>query len=373
MNLIQLILLFFAFLIHAKNTLNDDDKNDFIPTNEFKPVLPGQKIPKGLHVRMNFETGVIEAKILDSNTDQSNDLAIKIDDSNTQTVTHDNIMKSDGNIKNTEVKEKDLSNEFNPKELVDSIESDSNNQKESSNEPIKIHKPESSKLQGLTIVEKDSLKSLLEQINSKEEMKAIDILQNLQDAAYQVDVGIGMAQELEDMKFLVQLLKTSSLNIKASIASLFGTIVSNNPDAAENIYQIPGFVNDIWREFLSLQDIRFSGANAESLDRTRSKLFFAIASLTRSHTDSRSKFLTPDILIELRNIFNMEQNSKIKKQMMNYLIDVKESIPTDFILPFDEPDSLNSRDSLPLDDLSGLLEDLIDYHDMCSNCNDKEL
>lgn len=38
---------------------------EFIPTNEWQKIKPGQAIPKGLHVRLNVQTGEREAKILE--------------------------------------------------------------------------------------------------------------------------------------------------------------------------------------------------------------------------------------------------------------------------------------------------------------------
>ena len=41
----------------------------FIPTNEWKPIKKDQGIPRGLHVRLNVQTGEREAKLLDDNTE----------------------------------------------------------------------------------------------------------------------------------------------------------------------------------------------------------------------------------------------------------------------------------------------------------------
>lgn len=37
----------------------------FVPTNEWQKVKPGQVLPKGLHVRLNLESGEKEAKLMD--------------------------------------------------------------------------------------------------------------------------------------------------------------------------------------------------------------------------------------------------------------------------------------------------------------------
>lgn len=43
----------------------DDVQDIFVPTKDWKVVKEGQHIPPGLHVRMDFQTGVNEAKLLD--------------------------------------------------------------------------------------------------------------------------------------------------------------------------------------------------------------------------------------------------------------------------------------------------------------------
>ena len=44
---------------------------EFIATNEWQEIKPGQSIPKGLHVRINMATGLKEAKLLDPEDDNS--------------------------------------------------------------------------------------------------------------------------------------------------------------------------------------------------------------------------------------------------------------------------------------------------------------
>jgi hypothetical protein len=41
-------------------------EEEFVATNEWKPIKEGQAIPKGLHVRLNLETGQKEAKLMES-------------------------------------------------------------------------------------------------------------------------------------------------------------------------------------------------------------------------------------------------------------------------------------------------------------------
>ncbi|KAL3668202.1 hypothetical protein V7S43_007063 [Phytophthora oleae] len=44
---------------------------EFVATNEWQELLPGQGVPRGLHVRLNLETGKREAKLVDPNEPDS--------------------------------------------------------------------------------------------------------------------------------------------------------------------------------------------------------------------------------------------------------------------------------------------------------------
>ncbi|OWZ18714.1 hypothetical protein PHMEG_0007143 [Phytophthora megakarya] len=46
---------------------SDSTVPEFVATNEWQELLPGQGIPRGLHVRLNLETGKREAKLVDPN------------------------------------------------------------------------------------------------------------------------------------------------------------------------------------------------------------------------------------------------------------------------------------------------------------------
>lgn len=48
----------------------EPNQNIFVPTKEWKTVEEGQHIPPGLHVRMNLQTGLKEAKLLDEDTSE---------------------------------------------------------------------------------------------------------------------------------------------------------------------------------------------------------------------------------------------------------------------------------------------------------------
>ena len=49
------------------------DASDFVATNEWQDIEEGQKVPAGLHYRMNLATGKKEAKLLVEENDAESD------------------------------------------------------------------------------------------------------------------------------------------------------------------------------------------------------------------------------------------------------------------------------------------------------------
>ena len=51
--------------ITHNSEFHEEDLEVFQPTSSWQAILPGQAIPAGLHVRMNLQTGLKEAKLMD--------------------------------------------------------------------------------------------------------------------------------------------------------------------------------------------------------------------------------------------------------------------------------------------------------------------
>ena len=54
-----------ATMEESNENFFDPNAEPFIPTKEWQVVKEGQSIPAGLHVRMNFQTHLKEAKLMD--------------------------------------------------------------------------------------------------------------------------------------------------------------------------------------------------------------------------------------------------------------------------------------------------------------------
>jgi hypothetical protein len=81
----------------------------FIPENDFKTVLPGQVIPKGLHVTMDLTTGLKQAKLL---TNHAAPVKITIVDSEEKTgltlIENESLRKMFEDLKNPDLQIKVL-------------------------------------------------------------------------------------------------------------------------------------------------------------------------------------------------------------------------------------------------------------------------
>ncbi|KAL4136961.1 hypothetical protein PRIC2_000489 [Phytophthora ramorum] len=60
---------------------------EFVATNEWQELLPGQGVPRGLHVRLNLETGKREAKLVDPNEDDTESMRSVVVDPNAMQTT----------------------------------------------------------------------------------------------------------------------------------------------------------------------------------------------------------------------------------------------------------------------------------------------
>ena len=57
------------FIVCINVFISNCELEDFVATNEWQEIKEGQKVPAGLHYRMNLETGKKEAKILEQDAD----------------------------------------------------------------------------------------------------------------------------------------------------------------------------------------------------------------------------------------------------------------------------------------------------------------
>ncbi|KOC68284.1 Nucleotide exchange factor SIL1, partial [Habropoda laboriosa] len=83
----NIIILTCLFLLPAIFGNSEKNETPFVPTREWQTVKKGMPIPKGLHIRHSFETGVTEAKLMDSEETEEKDSNENLKSSNTNSLT----------------------------------------------------------------------------------------------------------------------------------------------------------------------------------------------------------------------------------------------------------------------------------------------
>ncbi|KAF5284303.1 hypothetical protein FQA39_LY04596 [Lamprigera yunnana] len=193
---------------------NSQADDPFVPTQEWQVVKKGQKIPKGCHVRINFETGITEAKILEENK--------KSDESNAVVRVTEN---SDCQYSRVDLKEalKNIKNDDTNKEHVESTNFKSYKELKKDLKEINLNpKTDVEIITELMTNYKQLLKS-----NSKESW-LLQILEDLEYLVHQID----NANDFITMKgfedILYPNLNSSNVKIKDATLKLLGSCLQHN-------------------------------------------------------------------------------------------------------------------------------------------------
>ena len=102
------------------------DRNIFKPTHEWKVVEDGQSIPPGLHIRMNLQTGLKEARLLEEDEDRGKATILKEQPSNEGLSNNiiDQGDNSDGKLQKVELEQDNKSSESSEGVRTDEHDSD---------------------------------------------------------------------------------------------------------------------------------------------------------------------------------------------------------------------------------------------------------
>jgi nucleotide exchange factor SIL1 len=166
---------------------------EFQATAEFKPVRPGQRIEKGLHVSIDFETGIKQAKLLeDENKDKPTSYPVLV-------------------------------------------------QEPESKQPEVVIIDKNDKASPLNSEEKESMAQLMYDLENNTAMQP-EILETLHQIGSDYDVGAAVASYA---RVVLGLLTSDETRSDASRA--IGVLCSNNPDAQAKFIEA-GAVEMVWAE-----------------------------------------------------------------------------------------------------------------------------
>jgi len=198
-----MLFLLWPLTVFANQNLNDASQQDMIchsghecysrifhPTETFQLVYDDQEIPAGLHIRMNFETGAKEAKLVDPS---------EVLDENQTAV----LISPDGEIEPLE-EEKVVLENHKPNPWISQDDHSSFSENIATLTSISLHDP-----------------------------LALPTLQALEELAHEIDFGIKIAQG-RGMESLLNFLASQDSEIRAMAAMVIGSALQNNAPAQQH-------------------------------------------------------------------------------------------------------------------------------------------
>ncbi|KAK9732263.1 hypothetical protein QE152_g12902 [Popillia japonica] len=297
-----IVLLISVQVIVCAENEDENDQDPFVPTDEWKPIKKGQKVPEGLHIRINLETGEREAKLITNNKEtRKNALSVapSTEDDNAEDVIDDklkislsDLKQSLKNIKN-EAKENIKGNYRSYEELKKDFEE------------LNV-KPKS---------ELEVLRELIEKhtdIVSRKEVDEEEILTILEDLEYLVH-QYDNANEFISLNGLKEVvyrnLNSSNTEIKRESLKLLGASIQNN--AMVKIHALDSGSIDILLRMIVLE-------NDPSV---KYRALFALGGLLRSFPFAQLKFLENAGLSVFFKLFDLE-NLKIQLKTLTIINDL---------------------------------------------------
>lgn len=255
----------------------------FQPSRDFKKIVNGQKVPKGLHITMDYTTGEKMAKFLENSPDSKAVNAVQV-------ATGSDTMSSESSKPAAAV----IHHEKEPD-------------------------PSANLRQLLTLEEKETLTGLFANLNTTKPADTISAtLQLLSDSAHHFDVGVGIAGNKGQVNHLILLLSHENEKVRASVAILLGTILSNN-DIAQNLVleNQPGFIRDLVAVLINEPD-----------GICKKRLIFALSAILRGNKQAVDIFVA---LEPFKLLIILSKDAKLSSKVFALINDIKVAFPPQFL------------------------------------------
>lgn len=233
-------------IICDPNVPSDCYPRNFVPTTEWQPIKPGQDIPPGLHVRLNVDTLVKEAKLLDPNEDEKNDSSESASD----------LVISDISPEEQQEQEAEILNE--QKGSIKQKIIDAYKEKESSESSEKAV-PHSGKPH-VSIEDLNDFDSAVNQLwfylDDKDTAllhKALDVLIEL---SHDIEFGVRLTKDSSIFAVLQNIshnFPNDLADLKEKVFRIMGATLRNNPEAVKNVLdkQSSVFMDTLFMELSS--------------------------------------------------------------------------------------------------------------------------
>ncbi|CAG9760919.1 unnamed protein product [Ceutorhynchus assimilis] len=268
MNL-EVIFLVFSILFQisvSKKDAKSETEDSFRATNEWKEIKEGQKVPSGLHYKINLSTGKKEAKILTPEDDDKTKSFVLKDDTDTE--------ESEGTITTPEMEQ--FLKKVNKKKSKFNMPSKLRTMDEILEELGDIElQPKSD----LAILQELFKKFQEEAIKNANELSIITILKDLTYLGHQID----NANEFYNLdgfrKIIYKQLNSTNIAIKHETLKLFSVLAQNNPKVKVHILETGGIA------------ILSRIINQEDNDLIKNSALTALSCTLRTFPHAQNKFI----------------------------------------------------------------------------------
>nr|XP_023025666.1 nucleotide exchange factor SIL1 [Leptinotarsa decemlineata] len=280
---------------------NEKKAKEFIPTHDWQIVEKGQKIPKGLHIRVNFATGKTEAKMLNEKEkpNKENALVEMPVDYETESLLDTEVIKEAlKKIKNdeyTEHKDYRKTSNFRSYEQIKEDLSDLNLTAKVDTEVVKELF--------------DQYKREIEKINLNEHA-ILRILEDFDFLAHQFDNGLEFVRQNGFNVIIYRNLNLTSDKIKEETLKLFGSLVQNNAKVQIHALET-GSIPIILRTL-----------NLESSSQVKSRGVFALSCLLRRFPLAQFHFIQNGGLFIVTKLLTEEYPLKIQVKLVTLMNDL---------------------------------------------------
>ncbi|XP_051170498.1 nucleotide exchange factor SIL1 [Leptopilina boulardi] len=332
--------LFYSFMcylcvnVYAADKISEKNESLFVPTREWQIVKKGTPIPKGLHVRHNFETGKTEAKLIDINDKSEESMENKEENRGKSLIIHaDELQKEEKEkltnsfskipIEELKLKLKNIkSDEMKPiQDKIENIQKKFKSYQELKKEFEALNMNISTETELMKdfferfLANKDFLN--LKNHDKKKVKKIVDILDDLEYLIHQID----NAQVFIDMggltKIISPCLNSTNDEIKSEALRLLGATAQSNPKVQAKIMETD-FIQKLLHLLLTTDNIEI-----------KSRCLFAISSLIRQFPIAQKVFFDHgglEVFAKLLDGNQLQPQIKIMNLVNDLLIERKNII-----------------------------------------------
>ncbi|XP_046450104.1 nucleotide exchange factor SIL1-like [Daphnia pulex] len=270
------------------------EENKFIPTNEWQVIPEGQGIPRGLHVRIDMQTGLKEAKLLEEENDET-------------TAKTSSALISTGAVEDGE----EVKAELNHSEIKEALKKIKNDAKDTSEEKTGRSfrtydqiKEEMKQVEQSIKTEYEIVKELVAKYKSLEDDSERQyILNDLEFYVHQYDNAQDFVKMGGFKDVVLPALNSTSKDLRSSAAFLLGSACQSNPKAQIAAIEIGSLPHLIRLVSLDL--------NPE----VRNRALYAISSIVRNFPLAQKALVQHGGMTAFADIFLTDSADLIKLQL----------------------------------------------------------